>query len=155
MMAECCALSAAMREVMPLRSLAQTLAKGVGLDNKCVTTFKVNVWEDNVGALTLANLDPGQNTPRSKWHDFKAHWFRSHLNSEIKAQKIDTKLQLADVHAKCGTRENSPACGEHCVDGNEKSHDCPLCPLVVTQHIHHTFIWCIIACGFTLLKELS
>ena len=105
-MAEHCALSAAMREVMPLRSLVQTLAKGVGLDCKCVTTFKVNVWEDGVGALTLGNLDPGQNTPRSKWCDSKVHWFRSHLNLDVKVLKIDTKLQLADIFTKCGTREN-------------------------------------------------
>ena len=106
MMAEHCALSAAMREAMPLRSLVQTLAKGVGLDDKCVTTFKVNVWEDNVGALTLANPDPGQNTPRSKWCDSEVHWFRSHLNSNIKVLKIDAKLQMADIFTKSGTREN-------------------------------------------------
>ena len=106
MMAEHCALSAAMREVTPLRSLVRTVAKGVGLDDKCVTTFKVNVWEDNVGALTLANLDPGQDTPRSKWCDSKVHWFRSHLNSNIKVLKIDTKLQMADIFTKSGTRES-------------------------------------------------
>ena len=105
MMAEYYALSTAMREVLPLRGLVKTLAKGVGLDTKCVTTFKVKVWEDNVGALTLANLDPGQNTPRSKWHDSKVHWFRSHLDSDVTVEKISASLQLADMFTKPLVRE--------------------------------------------------
>ena len=65
MMAEYYALQSAMREVLPTRELAITVAKGLNVPSECLTTFKTTVWEDNVGALTLANLEPGQNTSRS------------------------------------------------------------------------------------------
>ena len=64
MMAEYYALSAAMREVLPLRDLVRTVAHGVGIDDACLTTFCTTVWEDNAGALALANLDLGQHTDR-------------------------------------------------------------------------------------------
>ena len=54
-----------------------------------------------MGALTLANLDPGQTTSRSKFYDSKVHWFRSHLKpNQILVKKIDTKPQLADLFTK-------------------------------------------------------
>jgi hypothetical protein len=100
MMAEYYALSTAMCEVIPLRGLVHSVAKGVGL-GKCLTTFHTTVHEDNSGALALANLDPGQHTPRSKFYDVKVHWFRSHLKPmKIVVQKIDTKIQLADIFTK-------------------------------------------------------
>jgi hypothetical protein len=80
------------------------VAKGLGIDDHVHTDFKVTVWEDNNGCLTLANLDPGQNTPRSKFYDSKVHWFRSHLDkdgpSPITVVKVDTELQLADIFTK-------------------------------------------------------
>ena len=105
MMAEYYALSIAMREVLPLRELVRTVADGVGIRNEVLTHFKVTVWEDNTGALTLANLDPGQNTPRSKFYDSKVHWFRSHLTKEITVEKVDTEEQLADIFTKPLSRE--------------------------------------------------
>jgi hypothetical protein len=105
MMAEYYALSIAMQEVLPLRELVWTVADGVGIRNEVLTHFKVTVWEDNTGALTLANLDPGQNTPRSKFYDSKVHWFRSHLNKEITVEKVDTEDQLADIFTKPLSRE--------------------------------------------------
>ena len=60
MMAEYYALSTCMREVLPLRDLVKKVAIGCGLDETCQTTFKVTVWEDNIGALTLGNLEPGR-----------------------------------------------------------------------------------------------
>lgn len=106
MMAEYYALSSAMREVLPLRNLVQTVALGCGIDESVLTTFKTTIWEDNNGALTLANLDPGQQTPRSKFYDVKVHWFRSHLKpNHIEVKKIDTKLQLADLFTKPLTRD--------------------------------------------------
>ena len=104
MMAEYYALSIAMREVLPLRDLIKTVAKGLGIDDHVRTDFRVTVWEDNNGCLTLANLDPGQNTPRSKFYDSKVHWFRSYLDKEgpspITVVKVDTELQLADIFTK-------------------------------------------------------
>ena len=116
MMAEYYALSMAMREVLPLRELVRTVATGLGIEEKVQTLFKTTIWEDNMGCLTLANLEPGQSTPRSKFYDSKVHWFRAHLSSP-KGQsdnpadrnyqpngtwvvKIDTKTQLADIFTK-------------------------------------------------------
>ena len=110
MMAEYYALSTAMREVLPLIDLVKTVAKGLGINEHCLSTFKTTVWEDNMGALTLANLDPGQSTPRSKFYDVKVHWFRSHLvPNQIEVKKIDTAVQLADMFTKPLTREQFEA----------------------------------------------
>ena len=101
MMAEYYALSTAMQEVLPLRDLVKVVAEGCGICSDCLTTFKTTVWEDNMGTLTLANLDPGQNTTRSKFYDSKVHWFRSHLKlNQIKVTKIDTKAQHVDIFTK-------------------------------------------------------
>lgn len=101
MMSEYYALCTAMKEVIPLQELLKTFKHGVGLPSDFHTTFKTTVWEDNNGALTLANLDPGQNTPRSKFYDIKKHWFRSHLKPKrIEVKKIDTKDQKADLFTK-------------------------------------------------------
>ena len=106
MMAEYYALSSAMREVLPLRRLVQRVARAVGISDHIVTSFKTTVWEDNAGCLTLANLDPGQNTPRSKFYDVKVHWFRSHLKpNSIFVKKIDTAVQLADINTKPLSKE--------------------------------------------------
>ena len=111
MMAEYYALSIAMREVLPLRELVKTVAHGMNLYDRVETDFKVTVWEDNNGCLTLANLDPGQSTPRSKFYDSKVHWFRQHLNDgrdgspSIKVVKVGTEEQLADLFTKPLSRE--------------------------------------------------
>ena len=115
MMAEYYALSTCMREVLPLRELTKGVAKGLGIAEDCLTDFKTTVWEDNNGALSLANLEPGQATPRSKFYDCKVHWFRSHITREgaklanprdgIYVRKIDTKVQLADLFTKPLPRE--------------------------------------------------
>ena len=104
-MAEYYALSSAMREVLPLRSLVNVVSEAVGLGRACKTSFHTTVWEDNIGALTLANLDPGQQTPRSKHYDCRVHWFRSHLSRDITVERVATDLQLADLFTKPLARE--------------------------------------------------
>jgi len=52
-----------------------TAAKAVSIPEEHLSTFKVMCWEDNTTAKTLANLDPGQKTPLSKFYDVKVHWF--------------------------------------------------------------------------------
>jgi hypothetical protein len=114
MMAEYYALSTAMREVLPLRETVKVLVKGVKLSHPIVTTFKTTVWEDNMGALTLANMDPGRTTARSRFFDSKTHWFRQHVtkpgqesttDSPISVMKVDTEEQLADLFTKPLPRE--------------------------------------------------
>jgi hypothetical protein len=110
MMAEYYALSIAMREVLPLRELVCTVGRGLQLDDKVISTFKVTVWEDNMGALTLANMDPGQNTSRSKHFDSKTHHFRQHLQNkgdgnDIVVCKVASDQNVADIQTKPLSRE--------------------------------------------------
>ena len=63
--AEYVALSMAMRSVIPFLNVAKAVKTHLGLDDS-TSTFKVNVWEDNSACHTLANLEPGQSTPRTK-----------------------------------------------------------------------------------------
>ena len=101
MEAEYSALSLAMKSVIPLQDLLSIIGKGVGMTNEQLTTFKTTVWEDNVGALTLANMEPGRVTPRSKFYAIKYHWFRSHLKpNKITIEKIATDQQRADIFTK-------------------------------------------------------
>ena len=108
MMAEYYALSTCMHEVIPLRDLITTVAEGSGLSKTCATTFKTTIWEDNNGALSLAKMQPGQHTPRSKFYDCKVHWFRSFIRDEsyrMSVEKIDTADQVADLFTKPLPRE--------------------------------------------------
>ena len=108
MMAEYYALSAAMKEALPLLEVIKSVADGFGIDQKCVTEFKVTIWEDNMGALTLANNEPGQHTIRSKFYDVRVHWFRNIIHekdSGMTVAKVDTKAQLADLLTKALPRE--------------------------------------------------
>jgi hypothetical protein len=66
MEAENNALSMSMRDVLPQRNLVIKISKGVGMSGKTPPTFKTTVWEDNIGALKLATMEPGRTTPRSK-----------------------------------------------------------------------------------------
>jgi hypothetical protein len=66
-----------------------------------VTRFLTTVHEDNQGALRLAKMEPGRNTPRSKFYAIKHHWFRSWLKpQEIELEYIETKKQKADILTK-------------------------------------------------------
>jgi hypothetical protein len=101
MEAEYNALSLSMREVLPFKRLVNAVSKSVGLTEDQLTLFRTTVWEDNNGALTLANMEPGRMTPRSKHYAIKYHWFRSHLKPEkVEVRKIDTKEQKADILTK-------------------------------------------------------
>lgn len=95
------ALSMAMKDVLPLRSLFETIAHGVGITDEVITTFKTTIWEDNMGCLRLANMAPGQYTPRSKHYAIKYHWFRSHLHpTRTTIMHIESQYQKADILTK-------------------------------------------------------
>ena len=60
MEAEYNALSMAMRSILPLLAVLKVDGTGVGMSNELITMlFKTTVWEDDVGALTLANMELG------------------------------------------------------------------------------------------------
>jgi hypothetical protein len=101
MEAEYSALSFAMRELLPFKHLVQTVVKSMNYGELQDVTFQTTVWEDNAGALSLANLEPGRMTPRSKHYAIKYHWFRSQLRPHnIQVKKIDTNQQRADILTK-------------------------------------------------------
>jgi hypothetical protein len=93
-------LSLCMRDLLPFKNLFLAILHGIRLADDIQTKFKTSIWEDNNGALTLANMEPGHMTPRSKHYAVKYHWFRSHLKpNEVEVHKIDTNLQKADIFA--------------------------------------------------------
>lgn len=101
MEAEYNALSMALKELLPLKRLVEIVANAIQLPLQPTIAMRVTVWEDNSGALTLANLEPGRMTPRSKHYGVKYHWFREHLNPNgIQVLKIDTADQQADMLTK-------------------------------------------------------
>jgi hypothetical protein len=97
--AEYIALSASMRELLPLRRLITEIADHMKLKPPSVE-IKSTVFEDNNGALKTATA--ARISPRTKHIAVKYHFFRSHVdrNSHIVLTKIDTKIQKADIFTK-------------------------------------------------------
>ena len=75
MEAEYNAILLCMRAVLPFIRTFKKILLGLGIERLESIDFTTTVWEDNVGALTLANLEPGQMIPRSKHYAVKYHWF--------------------------------------------------------------------------------
>jgi hypothetical protein len=101
MEAEFKALSYTMHELLPFKTLVFAVAECNGFSDDDVTTIHTTVWEDNAGALSLVNLEPGRSTSRSKFYAIKMHWFRSKLEpNNVKIFKIDTTQQKADIFTK-------------------------------------------------------
>jgi hypothetical protein len=101
MESEYTALSMALRAAIPLIEVTTAINKGLKFTTTKLLTFKATVHEDNMGALRLAQLEPGRNTPRSKFYALKLHWFRSWLKpKEIEIVHCPTKDQKADYLTK-------------------------------------------------------
>ena len=101
MEAEYSALSMALRAAIPLMEVCKYVVSGFNVTKSTLVTFKTTVHEDNMGALRLANLEPGRNTPRSKFYAIKLHWFRSYLKpGHIEIKYIESKSQKADMFTK-------------------------------------------------------
>jgi hypothetical protein len=75
MESEYTALSMALRAAIPLMTVTTSINKGLNFTATKFLQFKATVHEDNMGALKLSQLEPGQNTPRSKFYALKSHWF--------------------------------------------------------------------------------
>jgi hypothetical protein len=74
------ALSMALHAAIPFMEVCRfVISKFCNSATSSLVTFKTIVDEDNMGALTLANLEPGRTTPRSKLYAIKMHWFHSWL----------------------------------------------------------------------------
>jgi hypothetical protein len=93
----------ATRDLIPFKRLAIEVGDLMGLNDSRLATIKAKtvIHEDNNGALTLANMEPGRNTPTSKFFHIKYHWFREQMKpNEIRVVKVDTHEQLADIFTK-------------------------------------------------------
>ena len=101
MESEYSALSMALRAAIPLLQVCKYVITNFSITNKSKCTFKTTVHEDNQGAMKLAKMEPGRNTPRSKFYAIKHHWFRSWLKpNEIEIEYIESKQQKADFLTK-------------------------------------------------------
>ena len=77
MEAEYVAMSTSMRDLLPMMDIVHEVFTSIGLKEIDEPSKISTVWEDNNGALTLANLETPRMTPRSKYYDIKYHWFRT------------------------------------------------------------------------------
>ena len=106
MEAEYIAMSTVCRELIPLRDLIKEVAAALDVSNEDVASMHTTIWEDNVGALTLARMELPRMTPRSKHIAVRYHWFRQYVSADdgkdggIVVKKIGTKDQLADIFTK-------------------------------------------------------
>ena len=73
MEAEYVALSMGMRDLLPFKRLLQAIFIGVGFKKSQQFTILCSVFEGNERALSLANLELPQMTPRSKHYAMKYH----------------------------------------------------------------------------------
>ena len=97
------ALSTSCKDLVPLVAVIRELSAAVGLNASFNSNIHCKVHEDNVGALTLACLEPHRMTPHSKHYVIKYHWFRekvADLSQHITLIKIDTKNQLSGLFTK-------------------------------------------------------
>ena len=98
------ALSSACKDLFPVMDVLSDIAGDLSILSSDSAKIHVRVHEDNAGALTLAKMEPGQMTPRSKHYALRYHWFRQQLSPhgprKIELLKIDTKDQLGDIFTK-------------------------------------------------------
>lgn len=98
--AEYTALSASLREVIYLLNLVKEFKEhGIEIPSPNVPKAMCRVFEDNVGALELANNPKLR--PRTKHLSVQLHHFRHYVETkEIIIEKVATKHQLADIFTK-------------------------------------------------------
>ena len=103
MEAEYVALSTACKDLIPVVGMVRDLSEAVGMDSSFNAKLHIKIHEDNVGALTLARLEPARMTPRSKHYAIKYHWFREYVSdpvNKVSLVKVDSKNQLGDIFTK-------------------------------------------------------
>jgi hypothetical protein len=93
------ALSQAMRNMIPMRVVVDEITNFLNYDKTITIRTHSNVFEDNNGALLLANIP--RLTPRSKHIAVKYHFFHHHVESgDICVQHIASNENLADLFTK-------------------------------------------------------
>ena len=103
MEAEYVALSTTCRDLILLRNTLQELITTFDLGLPNPSTIHSTIWEDNSGALKLANMPLPQVTLKSKHFGVKYHWFRSLVtgpDGNFRVCPIDTSIQRGDLFTK-------------------------------------------------------
>jgi hypothetical protein len=98
--AEYIALSQSLRDLIPMRRLLQEASQGLSLTVKKNAILYSKVFEDNNGALSIAQSP--RMSPRTKHIAIKYHHFCNSIGEEkgIILEKIDTTKQKADILTK-------------------------------------------------------
>ena len=92
-------LSAAMRTLLPLRSNLIEVVNALELPQHITATIRCRVFEDNNGALLLANNQ--RITNRTKYFLVKWHFFWHHVNNgDVEVLRVSTDEQVADYLTK-------------------------------------------------------
>jgi hypothetical protein len=98
------ALSSSMRSLIPLLNMLEEVATAISLNANFRATISSRVFEDNNGALTLANTQ--RLTSRTKYFHVKMHFFWSYvIENRVIVCRISTDLQQADYLTKGLVRE--------------------------------------------------
>jgi hypothetical protein len=104
MEAEYVALSHSLRQVLHLRRIVKEIGTELGFQKELIVRTHSEIFEDNNGALELANSP--HLTPRSRHYSTKLHHFKSHVaDGSIVIKRISTKEQRADIQTKPLPRE--------------------------------------------------
>jgi hypothetical protein len=84
--------------------MLEELVQGLKLDNSVNGTVTCCAFEDNQGALLLANNH--RLSPRTRHFNVKYHWFWENVdNEDLSVQSCGTREQRADGFTKCLVRE--------------------------------------------------
>jgi len=99
MEAEYIALSTGLRSLLPLKTLVAEVAASLMDDSTFLTTTYSSVFEDNNGALILAQSPCI--TPRSKHIAVPYHFFREHVREgTLQILKVASEVNLGDLFTK-------------------------------------------------------
>ncbi len=79
MEAEIVALASCCCELFPIIDLVYLIGESVGLTREGAVNMHVSIYEDNAGALVLANFKPPQYTPQSEHYAIKTNWSREQI----------------------------------------------------------------------------
>ena len=102
--AEFVAYSIGMRALLPMKETLQHLVKHFDCSIKEVKyVMKTQAFVDNSGALELAKTN--RLTSRTRYMSAKTFWFIGKLSKEVVPEKIDGKMNIADIMTKNTDRE--------------------------------------------------
>jgi hypothetical protein len=100
------AISMAMRYLLPLKNILKEIMGKIGVEGSAIAKFRTALWEDTLGALILAHLEPGRMTPHSKHYGVKYHWFRTKLKpNDVEMPPVVSAEQRADFMMKSLTAQ--------------------------------------------------